>query len=371
MIKPSEPSIPEHLAGAVLGINLDAIVGNYRTLCQNLDTVACAAVVKANAYGLGLEPVAMALAKAGCEIFFVAHIDEGIRLRRLLPDHQIHVLNGLMTGSESDFRSHCLIPVLGSLQEIRRWQQSCGSEPQPCDLHIDTGMLRLGLPPSELATIANDPSLLSGLDLQLVLSHLASADDAASVQNQQQLELFRQARQIIPTGRASFCNSSGIFLGADYHFDIARPGVALYGINPTPTRPNPMQAVVTLHARILQVREASPPAHVGYGASFAICQPSRVATAAIGYADGIPRALSNRSHGYIDGLKVPLIGRISMDLTTFDVSNTPAGVAVPGQWIELIGPNHSLEQLAQEADTISYEILTSLGRRYHRVYKGG
>jgi len=365
------PEIPEHLAGAVLSIDLDAVAENYKTLCRQLNGVECGAVVKANAYGLGAERVAPVLASAGCREFFVAHIDEGIWLRRVLPDTPIHILNGLYEGAEEAFAEHDLIPALGSLHEVTLWKRFCGDTPLPCDLHIDTGMLRLGFPPNELAKIADDPNLIAGLDTQLVLSHLASADDVTSQQNAEQLAAFNRVRQIIPQGRASFCNSSGIFLGSDYHFNLGRPGVALYGANPTPARSNPMRATISLKARISQVRNAKVPEHVGYNATYAITRPTRVATAPVGYADGVLRSLSNRSCGYIGEHRVPLIGRVSMDLITFDVSDVPEVQAQPGQWIEMIGPHHTVDDMAKDADTIGYEILTSLGRRYHRVYKGG
>jgi len=365
------PEIPEHLAGAVLSIDLDAVVENYQTLRRHLNGVECGAVVKANAYGLGVEQVAPVLAGAGCLEFFVAHIDEGIRLRRVLPTSPIHILNGLHEGAEQTYAEHDLIPVLGSLQEVALWKNFCGDFPRPSDLHIDTGMLRLGLSPDEFAKVSDEPGLIAGLDIRLVMSHLASADDITSLQNAQQLAAFNRVRKIIPQGRASFCNSSGIFLGPEYHFSLGRPGVALYGANPTPGRPNPMQTTVSLKARISQVRDADAPEHVGYNATYTVTRPMRVATVPVGYADGILRSLSNRTCGYIGDHRVPLIGRVSMDLITFDVSDVPQDQAQPGQWIEMIGPHHTVDDMARDADTIGYEILTSLGRRYHRVYKGG
>ena len=302
---------------------------------------------------------------------FVAHVDEGIRLRHILPNHPIHILNGLYEGAEQAFTEYNLSPVLGSLHEVALWKRFCTDTPRPCDLHIDTGMLRLGLPPNELAEVADDPGLIAGLDIQLVLSHLASADDSTSQQNAEQLTAFNRARKIVPQGRASFCNSSGVFLGSEYHFDLGRPGVALYGANPIPDQPNPMQATVSLKTRISQVRNADVPEHVGYNATYAVSRPMRVATVPVGYADGILRSLSNRSCGYIGNHRVPLIGRVSMDLITFDVSDVPQDQAHPGQWIEMIGTHHTVDDMARDADTIGYEILTSLGRRYHRVYKGG
>ncbi len=364
------PDIPQHLAGAVLTIDLDAVTANYMTLKQHLGDVECAAVVKADAYGLSSEKVGPALADAGCNVFFVAHVNEAIRLRRVLPECEVHVLHGVTPGSEDTFIEFNLIPMLGSLEDIERWRQYCGEQPRPCDIHLDTGMLRLGLPPGEQKVLCDDLSLIEGMDIRLIASHLASADDPKATQNIDQLSAFQKLRGAIPAGRASFCNSSGIFLGSDYHFDLARPGVALYGINPTPSKPNPMKSVVSLRARIVQVRDASASDTVGYSATHILTKPARVATIAIGYADGIPRSLSNNSCVYIGNHRIPIIGCVSMDLITLEVSDVPKHLAAPGQWVELIGPHHTVDDMADDAGTIGYEILTSLGRRYHRVYKG-
>jgi len=360
-------STEKNLAGAVLTIDLDAVADNYRTILKKMNGVPSAAVVKADGYGLGAEKVGPALAAAGCTIFFVAHINEGIGLRAVLPDADIHILNGLLPGTEATFREHRLVPVLGSLDEIDAWS---AYGPLPCDIHVDTGMLRLGLPPAELATLVDDPGRLAGLDIRLVMSHLASADEAGSDQNAIQLAKFQQARQTLAMGSTCFANSSGVFLGSDYHFDLARPGVALYGVNPTPAGPNPMTGTITLKARILQVRDAQPGETVGYGAAFGVNKTSKIATLPVGYADGFLRSLSNAGQGMIDGIPVPLVGRVSMDLITLDVTAVPDAQRQPGQWVELIGAANPVDAVADAAGTIGYEILTSLGARYHRVYTG-
>ncbi len=357
----------ECLTTAILDIDLDAVVANYRSLLDRLGGVASGAVVKADGYGLGAARIGPALATAGCREFFVAHVSEGIALRRHLPDSHIHILNGLLPGAEAAYREHRLIPVLGSLGEIDAWRGSS----LPCDIHVDTGMLRLGLPPSELGQLADDPSRLDGLDIGLVISHLASADEPDSPQNAEQLEAFRAARRILPQGRACLANSSGVFLGADYHFDLARPGVALYGVAPVPGQPNPLQPVVTLKARILQVRDARPPETVGYGAAHAVTTPARIATLGVGYADGYLRSLSGRAQGFIEDTPVPVVGRVSMDLITLDVTAVAEPLTRPGQWVELIGANNPIDAVALAAGTIGYEILTNLGPRYHRTYSGG
>ena len=364
----------EH-CGAILTIDLDAVAANYRLLRGRLAGTACAAVVKADAYGLGMEHVAPALSRAGCEIFFVAHIDEGIQLRRLLPDAGIHVFNGLHAGCEPDFAEHRLVPVLNSLGDIEAWARFCGragaSPVPPADIHLDTGMTRLGLPPDEVDFLAREPDRLGPIDVAYVLSHLACADAPGHGLNRRQLDAFGKARGALAPRPASLANSSGIFLGAGYHFDLARPGAALYGVAPVPGEPNPMAQVVRLQGKILQVRNVDTPQTVGYGATHRIARRGRIATVAVGYADGYLRSLSNSGGANFGDIRVPVVGRVSMDLITLDVSGLPHRMARPGDLVDLIGPHNPVDRLAADAGTIGYEILTSLGSRYHRVYKGG
>jgi len=360
-------------SAAVLTIDLDALAANYRLLKGELDGAELGGAVKADAYGLGAATAAKALHNAGCRDFFVALPDEGVSLRTSLSEARIHVLSGLMTDGGTAVMQACvehgLIPVLNSLADMAAWKDFAPDS--PCDIHVDTGMLRLGLSPDELALLAGDPGPLKGLTIDTVLSHLASADNAASPKNAEQLAAFTAAIPLFGARRASLANSSGIFLGAQYHFDLARAGVALYGGNPTPERPNPMAQVIRLQGKILQVRDVDTPQTVGYGATHRIEKPGRVATVGVGYADGYPRSLSNRGCGHINGVRVPLIGRVSMDLTMFDVTDVAATDAVPGAYIDLIGEDDTVDDVAGRAGTIAYEILTSLGPRLHRVYLGG
>jgi alanine racemase len=364
-------------AGAVLTVDLEAIKKNYRRLRQELRPVTCAVVVKANAYGLGVARVAPALAKAGARTFFTAQFDEALQVQSALgktrPTADIFVLNGLAAAPIEDFTGHGLNPVLNSLGEIGAWAEAARAAGRalPAALHVDTGMNRLGLPRNELDTLAGDPGRLKGIEVRYLMSHLACADEAAHPLNAEQLLRFEKARERLPAAPASFANSSGIFLGADYHFDLARPGAALYGVNPTPDRPNPMAQVIRLQGRILQVREIDAPSTVGYGASRQVPGGSRVATVAAGYADGFLRCLSDRTQAWIGERSVPLIGRVSMDLIALDVSALPAEAARPGDFVDLIGPKQDVDALARDAGTIGYEILTSLGARYHREYLGG
>lgn len=369
----SAGSVPERLAGARLTIDLGALAANYRTIVSKLDGRAQAgAVVKADAYGIGIGQAGPALWAAGAREFFVAHAGEGLALRAALPEADIYVLGGALPGAEADFQEHRLIPTLNSLADVARWRNHCARMRAvlPAALHLDTGMSRLGLDRGETAKLFAMPELLDGLDIRLVMSHLACADERTHPKNAEQLALFRDIRARVPHGRASFANSSGVFLGPDYHFDLARPGVALYGVNPTPGTPNPMAQVVRLQAKILQVRDVDLGETVGYGASHRIAGRGRIATLPVGYADGYLRSLSNRAKAFIGDREVALVGRVSMDLITLDVTDLPEAACHAGTWVDLIGPRQTVDDVAADASTIGYEILTSLGRRYHRVYTG-
>jgi alanine racemase len=375
MAMAESPDRPDDAAfgstGTVLTVDLDAVADNYRRLAARAAPATTAAVVKADGYGLGMARVAPALAAAGCTDFFVAHLDEGIALRAHLPAATIYVLNGALAGAEPEFRRHRLRPVLNHLAALDGWAalgRSSGA--LPAALHLDSGMARLGLDDDELAVLAGAPARLDGVDLALVMSHLACAEQPDHPLNAEQLARFRRARGRLPAAPASLANSSGIFLGADYRFDLVRPGAALYGVNPLPGQPNPMAPVVRLQARILQLRRIDSPRTVGYGATHRAARPSIIATIALGYADGYLRSLGNRGSCLIGEHRVPVVGRISMDLVTLDVTGVPAGLARPGAVVDVIAPEHPVDAVADEAGTIGYEILTSLGRRYQRRYLG-
>lgn len=368
---------PAARALATLIIDLDSLCDNYRKLKDLCAGREVAAVVKANGYGLGAVPVATALAEAGARTFFVAQLDEALKVRAALddqaPDSRIFVLNGLVAGAEGDYRAAQLQPVLNSLVEIAAWRDHNRRHDLalPAAVHVDTGMSRLGLPADELDRLAATPDHFEGWKLSLIMSHLACAEAPDHPMNTEQLARFRNALARLPDAPASLANSSGIFLGPNYHFNLARPGVALYGVNPTPGRPNPMSPVVRLSAKILQIRQIDAPESVGYGAAHRVEGPSRIATVGVGYADGYLRSLSGRATAWVEGREVPIVGRISMDLTTIDVTSLPAETVRPGAPVDLLDPNDGLDRLAAEAGTIGYEILTSLGHRYHRVYKSG
>jgi alanine racemase len=370
--RPADRSAEGRPSQSILTIDLGAVAANYRTLRQQLRRPAtCAAVVKADAYGLGAERVVPALAAAGCREFYVAHLDEAEAIRRLVPaGAAICVLDGLLPGEEGAFRRRGFIPVLNDLAQVECWQKAARSSaaPLPAILHVDTGMSRLGLAPDE-ALALSAPGRIAGLALRAVISHLACAEEPEQPLNAEQLATFQRVRAAFPRARASLANSSGIFLGPAYHFDFVRPGAALFGVNPLPGRPNRMRKVVTLRGKILQVRDVDPPRTVGYGATHRIAGRTRIATVAAGYADGWPRSLSNRGSAYIGDLRVPVIGRVSMDLMTLDITAAPN--AAPGDTVELLGGHLSVDDVATAAGTIGYDILTRLGHRYHRVYLGG
>ena len=358
-------------AAAVLTIDLGAVVANWRALRDRVAPGDCAAVVKADAYGLGAMRVAPVLAAAGCRTFVVAQLEEALALRAVLPDAEILSLGGLPAGSEGAFAAHRIVPTLNHLGEIDSWAAFCRGRGAalPAAVHIDTGMNRLGLGPDELDRLAEEPGRLAGIGLRLWMSHLACAE-ADTPMNAQQLGRFRMALARLPAAPASLANSSGIFLGPAYHFDLTRPGCALYGVNPTPHTANPMRQTVRLEARVLQVRSVDSPMTVGYGATHRIAGRGKIATIAAGYADGYLRSLSGRGHVFVNGVPAPVVGRISMDLITVDVTGLPDGAVAPGALVELIGPHRPVDTVADEGGTIGYEILTSLGPRYHRAYVG-
>ena len=360
-------------AGAVIEIDLDAIAVNWRKLSERVSHAArCAAVVKADAYGLGMDKVAPVLARAGCKTFFVASLEEGLALRALLPRAQIAVLNGLIMGTPADFAKGALLPILNDLGQVKQWQTYAARRGgTPAMLHLDTGMSRLGLSPGEIRQLAAQTAPLSGFTTSLIISHLACANEPAHPMNIEQLDRFRAALRKLPKTHASLAASSGIFLGADFHFDMVRAGAALYGINPSPGRPNPMKQVVQLKAKILQVRDVDRGESVGYGAAHRMDRPGRIATIAMGYADGWLRSSGHRGTARIAGKPAPVIGQISMDLVTLDVTGIDPEAVRPGAYADLLDERYGVDDAALAAQTIGYEILTSLGRRCGRVYRGG
>jgi alanine racemase len=370
------PPIPAD-ARAVLTINLDALRANWAKLNEVTGAAECAGVIKADAYGLGLEPIVQALREGGCETFFVATISEGQRVRMAVPGAAIYVLDGLLPGAAPAYAGFDLRPCLGSLAEVHEWAAygAATGRRLRAAIHIDTGMNRLGLPAADVSELASETAVFAHVDVALVMSHLACADEPANPMNQRQRKDFDALRALLPPAPASLANSGGVFLGPDFHYDLVRPGIALYGGRAAEGQANPMQWVVQLQARILQVRHCDEGQTVGYGATYTCDRPMRVATIACGYADGFLRAISRvgRSSGAVGFLgphPVPIIGRVSMDLITLDVTDVPETLAQRGAWIEVMGARTTVDDLTDRAGTIGYELLTRLGRRIHRIYRG-
>ncbi len=370
----SPPS--EALAGGRLTVDLDAIAANWRTLSSHLrDGTECAATVKANAYGTGLAETADRLHQEGCRSFFVALPEEALHLRETLPDVTIYVLDGLFPGTAETYAAANLRPVLNSVPEIEEWSAYCRAAKTalPAAIHIDTGMNRLGLLPDMFAQVMADDYLAGAFTPCLLVSHLACGSTPDHPLNQMQLDTFRAATADFPHIPKSLANSAGVFLGPDYHFDIARPGISLYGGKALDPGANPMVPVVKVEARILMVRDVAENKTIGYGGAVTATRPMRLAVVAAGYADGfLRRAGSSDKHsggfGWLEGHRVPIVGRISMDMMALDVTDVPETVARHGVFVELLGPNVAASDLAIYAETIDYEYLTGLGRRFHRRY---
>jgi alanine racemase len=365
-------------ASGVLTIDLDAIVANWRKLEKTAVPAECAGVIKANAYGCGVEPVARALSAAGCKTFFVATLDEARAARAALPSSaEIYVLSGFFQNSGEAYAKIDCRPVIGDLNELAEWDVFCRRSGWSggAAIHVDTGMHRLGLTVSEAQGIV--PRIEAGdHGITLVMSHLVSSEIINSPFNSRQLAAFRQIASLFHGVPASLSNSSGIYLGAPFQFDLVRPGAAIYGINPTPEADNPMQPVVDLKARIVQMRTIERGDTVGYGGTWTARRPTRLAIIAAGYADGYFRAASanDGTRGadiVIAGQRCPVAGRISMDLMAVDITDLPPKAVRRGHMATLIGEGITIDELAHHFGTIGYEVLTSLGSRYARVYKGG
>jgi alanine racemase len=353
-----------HLSAQVT-INLSALKANWLALKTAAHGAEVGAAIKGDAYGLGLGPCAKALWAAGCRSFFVARPREGAELRAVLPEAVIYVLDGLYDGEASYYLQHRLIPALISLEEARAWARD--GQGAACCIHVDSGINRVSFSPGEFETLLSENM---PLNITLIMSHLASSEEPQNPFNEVQRQRFEAARKLMPRVRSSFANSSGIFLGAGFTQDLARPGIALYGGNPLPGRPNPMQVVATLEARVMQVRDLPEGEYVGYNSTWRAARDSRIALVGAGYRDGIPRRMSSNlspsvAHVFINGARHPIVGRVSMDMTAVDVTGTDVK---RGDWAEFFGPNIPLDDAAASAGTISWELLTHLGSRYARHY---
>lgn len=358
---------------SILEVNLDAIAENYRRLKAYAPTAETAGVVKADGYGLGAEAVAGRLYHEGCRVFFVASVDEAMTLRPVLPaDARIAVLNGYAAGDTETFIENRLVPVLNDPEQVERRVADCHRLDQalPAFLHVDTGMNRLGLTAPELSKLAAEGDRFEGPHWLAVMSHMACADTPEHPLNQQQLARFQDARRQLPAMPASLSNSAAVLTNTAYHFDLTRPGIALYGGEAVLATANPMQPTVRLLARVLQVRTVAAGDTIGYGASFTAATPRRVATIAAGYADGYLRAASNTAEVAVNGRLVPVVGRVSMDMHAIDITDLGEETLRAGDLVEVFGPDQWVDATAEKSGTIPHEFLTRLGKRYHRRYTG-
>ena len=353
-----------------LNIDLGAVAANYQKFCDmTAPECAVAGIVKANAYGLGMTQVVPVLEREGCRRFFVATLDEAIAVRAITKQ-PVCVLGGLIPGAEAEYHAHGVTPVLNTLGDIDRWAAFAKKTEARTKaiIHFDTGMNRLGLGQDETRILLDKPAMLEGLAIIAIMSHFACADEKNHPLTEAQYQKFSAAAAHFPQAQKSLANSSGIFRDRKYHYDLVRPGMAIYGLNPTPETDNPMRATVSLHARILQVRIVENQDTVGYGATYRFDKKTTVATIGLGYTDGFMRAAGRNAVFYYKGHPCPAIGRVSMDLITVDMGpHTPQ----QGEMLEILGPNQSADTLAEARGTIGYEVLTNLGDRYHRDYKNG
>jgi len=362
-------------AATILTVDLAAIVSNWQTLRIVCGDAECGAVVKADAYGLGLGPVVKALYEAGCRTFFVGHAFEGRATRAIAPEAEIYVLNGMRPETAPLFADFDLAPVLCSVPEIEDFGQYCAVSRRrtaiggllPAAFRLETGLNQLGLKPYDL----EHGSHLSHLfDVRLIMTQLARAEHESLIEKQiERFEAMRLAKY--PNVKASIAHSSAIFLEANPLYDVIRPGYALYGGNPVPGRPNPMKPVVKLETQVVQVRILEPGERVGEDQSWIARGPRRIATINAGFADGIPQSLTQNKKGTAgivlsQGNRCPYIGGVSMDLVAIDVSDS--GYVERGDVIELIGPTIPIDDYAAAAGISGYEALTRLGQRSYRRY---
>lgn len=357
-------------AGPVLTVDLDAVRSNYQLLQKTVAPAICASVVKADAYGLGMDRVAVALSEVGCKDFFVAWAEEGLDLRPHLPNSRIFVLHGAIPGTVPEIYKHNLIPVVNHLGQLAECANHAARMEKmlPVAIHVDSGLNRLGMPIEEVVKLSGNPDLLSGLKLELVMSHLAVPALANHPMNAQQLQDFRKALSLLPKVPASIAASSGSFLGKDYHFDMVRIGSSIYGMNPQPNKPNIMRAVARLEFPVLQLQEIAAGKTIGYGCTYKTERTTRIMTLGGGFSDGYMRSLSNAGTIWIGDYRCPVVGRVSMDLITVDVTDIPAHLVQPGQMVAILHDQYTVNHLAGEARTRTTEILCGLGRKPKRRY---
>lgn len=372
----SDNTLPIQANSGFLTIDTDAIATNWLHLKSLLsDGSYSAATIKADAYGTGAQRTSKRLWEAGCTTFCVALPAEALEVRAVLPEAKIYVLNGLFPGSAELLATNRLIPVLGSLEEVTEWAAFCrnAGTPYPAALQLDTGMNRVGMRPDLFAQVMADETLVGAFTPDLLMTHLACGSEPSHPLNARQLACFREATAPFPHIKRSMANSAGVLMGKDFHFDMARPGISLYGGKALDTEESTMKPVVRVEARVMLLRDVPVGETVGYAAARTATRPTKVAMVSAGYADGMHRRAGSTDaepggYGWIKGHRIPLFGRISMDMMAFDVTDVPAGLIERGSLVEILGPNVAASDLAFYAQTIDYEYLTGLGKRYHRQY---
>lgn len=369
-LTPQQRSLPPHLTG-VLEIDTKAIAQNYRTLQAMLSRSTCAAVLKADAYGFGMQEIATILSQEGCQHFFVAHLEEGLVLRSQFKKPFIYVLSGLLPGTEDLFVENALTPVLNDFAMVGNWAKEARKQGKklPCVFHIDTGMSRNGFDRGDVENLFKSRSVLEQLDVKFVMSHLVSSHAVDDPLNAQQRDRFESFLKQLPQAKASLADTGGIYLDPSFHYDMARPGKGLFGLYTPPSHTPPLLGCLKALGRILQIRVAYKGESVGYGATHLLTRKSKLATLGVGFADGYDRRLSNNAFVEIQGFKAPVVGRISMDYTVVDVTDIPETLCYVGGWAEFINETLTLDVLAQASGTISRELSTRLGVRLCRIYR--
>ncbi|MCC3859985.1 alanine racemase [Pseudemcibacter aquimaris] len=351
-------------ASAELHVDLAAIINNYETLKSQSDSATCAAVVKADAYGLGANKVAPALYhNTDCDTFFVAGLVEGVTLRNILPDAKIYVFNGLFADQVDTYLDHNITPILNDPSQVALWY----GKKAPCGVHFDTGINRLGFTESQTEEFLNTPN---DLNIDLVMSHFIQSEIARHPSNEMQLDKFERVRYQLPNAKGSLCNSGGVFLGRDYHFDLLRPGIMLYGGNPgLPVRPNGIKQAFELRAKILQIREIEPGMAVGYNSLWTAAEKSRIALLNVGYADGTLKTSDRKAKVWVGGHMADVIGKVSMDMIAIDITDDKFNHVTVTDYAEILGPNITLEMVAENSTLGHYELMTGIGPRYKKYYK--
>lgn len=365
--------MPDHIQNSkcLLTIDLNIIAKNYAFLVQKCINATVSGVVKANAYGLGAKQIIKTLMSEHCKYFFVATAEEAVDARAVTNDN-IFVLSGVYLDNLELFYEHNLIPVINSINQLKLWRKFAVQKQQilPCILHIDLGMNRFGFSDTEFMQMINIDTFAENIDVLCIMGHLSASEDIDCEYNGYQLNKFKHYLQYFPNAKRSLANSGSIFLGKEYHFDLVRPGAAIYGLNPTSSKLNPMKNPITLTAPIVQLHEVKKGQPIGYCMTFVTNRDSLIATIPIGYADGYARSLSNRGICHINNIPINVVGNISMDFTILDVTDVPKSLLFLGQNIELIGPNNTPDQIAKIQNTIGYEVLTNLNisNRFHVQY---